>query len=275
MYVYYYRGFPYNFEFDAIKLMKLNEKYEYEGGFSKYVDKAVVENDYLRMVKAVTDIVECSFCGDIFDEPRYGEKKFAFSALTNQLILDSNRLKEFVEKVLPNQLIKKEEKDMASISYETYERLFQPRASQCTIRNTNPIGRITPRMVSVDKVVTHNDRVVIVYFSDGTFTKSVCSVNDKFDIDVGITICILKKMLGGTKHYNDLIRNIHKKMDKIEAEKAKDSEEKKAHREKQKKLHEKREQKQKEYVEQYKCDIADAVLFALQKYDEMNGDDAK
>ena len=266
MYVYYYRGFPYHFEFDAIKLMKLNEKYEREGGFSKYVDLAIVENNFSKMVKAITDIVECSYYGDL--EPRNGEKKFALSTLINQLVLDDNSLKEFVEKVLPNQLINKEEKDMPT-NYEMFISRYAPQL------NGKPIGTTKPRMLVVDKVVTHNDRVVIVYFTDGTFTKSVCSTNDKFDIDVGITICILKKMLGGTKNYNDLIRNVHKRMDLLEEKKAEEAEEKKARRDKEQKLHEKREKKQKEYVEQYKSDLADAVLFALQKYDEMNGDDIK
>lgn len=67
----------------------------------------------------------------------------------------------------------------------------------------------------VRKVETYNDRVVKVTFGDGSFTKSVCSENDKFDLDVGITICLMKKMLGkdGNKKYNNAIRQIHKIME--------------------------------------------------------------
>ena len=67
----------------------------------------------------------------------------------------------------------------------------------------------------VRKVETYNDRVVKVTFGDGSFTKSVCSENDKFDLDVGITICLMKRMLGkdGNKKYNNAIRRIHKIME--------------------------------------------------------------
>lgn len=79
----------------------------------------------------------------------------------------------------------------------------------------------------VSRVETYNDKVVKVTFSDGTFTKSVCSDNDTFNVDIGITICIMKRMMSkteGNKKYNDMIRKIHEQMIKNEKEK----EEKKA-----------------------------------------------
>lgn len=73
------------------------------------------------------------------------------------------------------------------------------------------------------KVETYNDRVVKVAFEDGSFTKSVCSDNDTFDLDVGITICILKRAMGknGHKLYNNMMRDIHKIMDENEKDKEK------------------------------------------------------
>ena len=78
----------------------------------------------------------------------------------------------------------------------------------------------TPKPV---KVETYNDRVVKVTFEDGSFTKSVCSDNDTFDLDVGITICILKRAMGkdGHKLYNNMMRDIHKIMDENEKDKEK------------------------------------------------------
>lgn len=71
------------------------------------------------------------------------------------------------------------------------------------------------------KIETYNDRVVKVTFADGTFTKAVCAVNDIFDIDVGITVCVMKKMLGkdGGKIYNNMIRDCHKLMNEQENKK--------------------------------------------------------
>lgn len=75
---------------------------------------------------------------------------------------------------------------------------------------------------AIKKIETYNDRVTKVTFIDDTFTKSVCSDNDHFDLDVGITICCIKRLFGkdGTKHYNNLIRYAHKII--IENDKAKE-----------------------------------------------------
>ena len=93
----------------------------------------------------------------------------------------------------------------------------------------------------VKSVDVYNDKVVKVTFDDGSFTKSVCSDNDHFDVDVGITICLLKKLLGKNpnREYAKLIRDIHKVMDKNEKEKQKAKDEK----DRQRKLHRKAELK--------------------------------
>lgn len=89
----------------------------------------------------------------------------------------------------------------------------------------------TTGLPAVKKVETYNDRVVKVTFIDDTFTKSVCSENDHFDLDVGITICCMKRLLGknGTRKYNDILRHVHDVMKKnenakIEAQIAKEKE---------------------------------------------------
>ena len=68
---------------------------------------------------------------------------------------------------------------------------------------------------AIESIHTYNDRVVLVRFADGTSTKSVCMGADIFDVDTGITICLMKRMLSrdaheATKRYNDLIRSAHK-----------------------------------------------------------------
>lgn len=72
---------------------------------------------------------------------------------------------------------------------------------------------------AVKKVETYNNRVVKVTFIDGTFTKAVCSENDIFDLDVGITICGMKRLLGtnsdnATREYNRFINHVHSVMEK-------------------------------------------------------------
>lgn len=94
--------------------------------------------------------------------------------------------------------------------------------------------------VTIANIEMYNDRVVKVTFDDGSFTKSVCQENDIFDLDVGITVCLMKKMLddgkgNGTRIYNDIIRGAHKLIndkenEKIEKQMEKEKQKKKAHK---------------------------------------------
>jgi len=112
-----------------------------------------------------------------------------------------------------------------------------PRNSRRYPWRTDNGSSCIPGVVRVD---TYNNRVTKVTFADGSFTKSICSPNDTFDIDVGITICIMKRMLGkssddANRAYANLIRTVHKTMDKREKEKQKAAEAKKEARERQRK----------------------------------------
>jgi len=50
------------------------------------------------------------------------------------------------------------------------------------------------------------NKVVEVTFADGTKQKSVCMEPDTFSLETAIAVCISKKLIGGTKNYNDAIR---------------------------------------------------------------------
>lgn len=104
-----------------------------------------------------------------------------------------------------------------------------------TAKKSKPV-----KNVEITNIEMYNDRVVKVTFDDGSFTKSVCQENDIFDLDVGITVCLMKKMLddgkgNGTRIYNDIIRNAHKLIndkenEKIEKQMEKEKQKKKAHK---------------------------------------------
>lgn len=59
------------------------------------------------------------------------------------------------------------------------------------------------------KILSPN-KVVQVTFKDGTNEKAVCSDEDNFNLEIGISICITKKILGGTGRYNSTIRKAMK-----------------------------------------------------------------
>lgn len=131
-----------------------------------------------------------------------------------------------------------------------------------------------PKVVRVD---TYNDRVVKVTFTDGSFTKSVCGKNDIFDLDVGITICVMKKMLGknGHKFYNDMIRDIHATMEKNKKEEELAKQLKNEAKQRKRKAELKKAAKlvkaKQEYIDAQKT----AVVEALRAYKEESGDDMK
>lgn len=64
-----------------------------------------------------------------------------------------------------------------------------------------------------DVKILSTNKVVQVVFIDGTTEKAVCSEDDTFSLETGITVCIAKKLLGGTKEYNKTIRNAMKVME--------------------------------------------------------------
>lgn len=80
--------------------------------------------------------------------------------------------------------------------------------------------------ISDVKILSPN-KVVQVIFADGTKEKAVCDKDDTFSLETGITVCIVKKLLGGTKSYNKTIRNALKTMERNEKSKKEREEEKK------------------------------------------------
>ncbi len=113
----------------------------------------------------------------------------------------------------------KEEKKMSGLMAcdEICEYLGIQIQSRTPTPNNKP--KWIERLPAVEKVETYNNRVVKVTFIDGTYTKAVCSENDNFDLDMGITICAMKRMLGtnsenATKHYNQFIDHVHSVMEK-------------------------------------------------------------
>lgn len=57
-------------------------------------------------------------------------------------------------------------------------------------------------------VKTYNNKVVKVEFADGTFEKAVCQDGDTFDLDMGITVCLCKRLLGGSSAYFKELKRI-------------------------------------------------------------------
>lgn len=131
-----------------------------------------------------------------------------------------------------------------------------------------------PLHVEITKIVVHNDKAMIVYFEDGTFTKAVCSDNDVFSFDAGFQVCLLKKLYG-EKEYHRYMRKTRKFYDNQEKIKQNKVDEKKKRREEQEKRHQKNLARQNKNRENFRNDIAEAVANAISKNTGKDADDLK
>lgn len=102
--------------------------------------------------------------------------------------------------------------------YDSEYQMSIPTSLLTSLSTTCNVARsITSAKISDVKILSPN-KVVQVVFADGTREKAVCSENDTFSLETGITVCIAKKLLGGTKEYNKAIRNAVKIMERNEKE---------------------------------------------------------
>lgn len=64
-----------------------------------------------------------------------------------------------------------------------------------------------PSNAIVDVIEIVPNKVVEVVFYDGTIEKVVCHEDDTFSLEMAITICMAKKLYGGTAAYNKAVRD--------------------------------------------------------------------
>lgn len=108
----------------------------------------------------------------------------------------------YVEKVTctPDSMNEKKNKNQ--------EENFMPRTNEL---NNLPRGMWVPLFFKKDyevkdvNVIVPN-KVVEVTFADGTKEKSVCREPDTFNMEFAISICISKKIMGGSSAYNNAIK---------------------------------------------------------------------
>lgn len=82
-------------------------------------------------------------------------------------------------------------------------------------------------LAEIKDICVYNDRVVIMKFKDGTYTKAECTENDCFDLDMGLLICFIRKALCDTKenrNFRKFMRKLHKFIRNKEKEEEKEEE---------------------------------------------------
>lgn len=138
-----------------------------------------------------------------------------------------------------------------------------------------PIFRVVHKVPEIIDVKVINKKVVIVTFIDGTQTKAVCDKDDTFNLEVGIGICITKRLMSndeqtGNSMFNKTIKNalkVMKRNEQLEQTRKEIAEEEKRVEEKIKRKKEKRAEKRRQKKIQM---MADAILLADKMKTENN-----
>ena len=141
-----------------------------------------------------------------------------------------------------------------------------------SIMHLNEYGCLTEIMPAIRDVKVVKDKVIIVYFVDGTQEKAVCAEGDTFSVENGISICLMKKLLNdmcgcsGAGIYNNLVRHAMKKVGAGKKKEEAEREKVKAEKAKRKKAHDDASERKKR-DRQYLIDIcADAITKALRDH---------
>lgn len=145
--------------------------------------------------------------------------------------------------------------------------------SENLTKNLDAFVREFSTTIDKDDIVdvkTYANRVVVVKFADGTYTKCEVQGEDQFNEDVGIAYCLFKKALGEKGHdkFNDLLRHAHKVKAKNE-KLAKEKEQKKLEREQKKaEMEEKAEAVSKKTREESMDILKKAIVAALDEHEK-------
>lgn len=136
-----------------------------------------------------------------------------------------------------------------------------------------PVFHTVHKVPEIIDVKVINKKVVIVTFIDGTQTKAVCDKDDTFNLEVGIGICITKRLMSndeqtGNSMFNKSIKDALKVMKRNEqlekARKEFEEEEKRIEAKIQRKKEKRAEKRRQKKIQM----MADAILLADKMKDE-------
>jgi glutamyl/glutaminyl-tRNA synthetase len=128
---------------------------------------------------------------------------------------DKKKIKEF--KKVENEKFKKLERmarknimeEHVKFVYANHNHIMNAESITIPIEDYLAILAIAVERSKVIPVITNveykNDRVTIMHFSDGTFTKAICQKDEVFSKDAGFAICFAKKVLGNKLYAKERI----------------------------------------------------------------------
>ena len=122
-------------------------------------------------------------------------------------------------------------------------------------------------------IIAYNNRVVIVKFADGTQEKAVLHPDDPFTVEQGVSICITKKLMGGSSIYNKVMEYAVDVINKKAKAAQKKAEDEAARKERAKTMarnkQERKARKREEYI-QTQAEIMARAMIEAKKMEEHN-----
>ena len=97
------------------------------------------------------------------------------------------------------------QKTYSSSWEETYVPNFKFDINSVILHEMFGIKKENNTMPYIKKVIFNNP-ATIVFWSDGTKTVSKAHGEDKFDKEIGLTVCIAKKALGNRRHFDAVFK---------------------------------------------------------------------
>lgn len=271
----------YYFNLSMVDLFKLNEKYD--GKLACHINEAVYDRDVSKCMSIIEDIFGYSFVGTQADRNIFNSS-LCKKAIIDNFVENGPNFQRFINNIMSDKRDRVIKFDFPFIQVDTPRCVpnsnmnaimldgdsVKPKAIgyydiikyKYCCESSNKEEKSMPANVKITKIVTHNNMVTIVYFSDGSFTKAICSEKDTYDLDVGIQVCLMKKMLG-EKRYFKTMKYAHELIEKQEQDKKDAIELKRKRREEQKKREKKNRKLRQQAVDQWKNDITDAVKAAI------------
>lgn len=131
---------------------------------------------------------------------------------------------------------------------------------------------------AITEVKSYDNKTTVVFFSDGTKEHANCSENDTYSLEYGISVCLLKKLLGGNETYKKIVntaaKSYREKLAAEEAEKLRKKEEHEARMQAEKETARRRkeaeERREKEETEKQISIMAEAFRRAMQQNNEVS-----
>lgn len=290
-FLYDYEEYDFNWNKPCIEIINYNKKVSYNS--VPYIISNDLENKakvLLEMKKVIARYATKNKFEDkkentyLEDSDRDGEyirdlliRVFDYYKLFDKLKIDQDDQKCYIIDTLPNLEEKGESKmniklvnELIALDGRALKNILDQEYlsgldNKDAILTNNPIAknRISIFKDFVSKII-FKDRTTRIVWKDKTVTEVTAQKDEEFDKEKGIVLCIIKKVLGNTYHYYDLIKFLEDKADKDADDRANKKADKLARKEKAKKKKEAEElaKKEKEIEQECKEVLVDELIEA-------------